>query len=99
MFEDEKPKYMTRAVSEELSFEHKQFILKFIFINREKLKDYLQVIEFCIENNEQFLIQRQEVPKRKTKILLTLKETEPISKTVWVMDQNDHVMILFPEDY
>ncbi len=99
MFEADKPIYMTRSVSEELPDEHKHFIVRYLHECHEILTDYLQVFEFSITENKQLLRQRQEQPQRETQIFVTLKETKPISRTVWAMDKVDHVMILFPEDY
>lgn len=99
MFELTKRFYMTRAISEELPVEHQQFILQYIFEHHQLLSDYLQIFEFYIEIDQQWLIQRQEEPERETTIAIYLVETDPIHRKVWVMDQVDHVMILFPEDY
>jgi hypothetical protein len=99
VFEKDKPTYMTRAIANELDKEHQQFILGYIFENGEQLTDYLQVFEFYIENNQQWLVQRQEEPNRETTIFVHLNQCKPITRKVWVMDQDDHVMILFPEDY
>ncbi|WP_420812971.1 DUF960 family protein [Peribacillus acanthi] len=64
------------------------------------LNDYLQIFEFYIEDNQQWLIQRQEEPNRETTIYVELKASEPISCKVWVMDQGgEGIIILFPEDY
>lgn len=90
---------MTRAVAEELSEEHKKLIASYIQENQEILTDYLQVFEFSIEKNKQLLRQKQEIPEREKIIVLPLREVNPILRTVWVMDQGDHVIILFPEDY
>ncbi|MCP1143660.1 DUF960 family protein [Lysinibacillus endophyticus] len=99
MFEPTKQFYMTRAIAEELSVEHQQFILKYIFEHHQKLTDYLQIFEFYIENEQQWLIQRQEEPERETTIYVELTTIRPIERKIWVMDELDHVMILFPEDY
>lgn len=100
VFERSKPRYMTRAVTEELSKEHQQLIIDYLEEKQELLTDYLQVFEFYVENNQQWLIQRQEVPNRETTIFVQLEEAEPIERTVWVMDQgSEGVIILFPEDY
>lgn len=90
---------MTRAVAEELSAEHQQFIVRYLHEFHLELIDYFQVFEFSITEEKQLLRQKQEQPQRETKIFVTLKETKPITRTVWAMDQLDHVMILFPEDY
>lgn len=92
--------YMTRAVAEELSTEHQQFIFRYLRQLQNQLTDYLQVFKFYIENNQQFLIQKQEVPHRETTIFVTLEESRPIERTVWAMDQGrEGIVILFPEDY
>ena len=99
MFEADKPIYITRAVAEELPDEHKHFIVQYLHGCQEILNDYFQVFEFSVNENKQLLRWKQEQPQRETQIFVRLKETKPISRTVWVMDQVDHVMILFPEDY
>ncbi|MEK4530523.1 DUF960 family protein [Solibacillus sp. FSL K6-1554] len=90
---------MTKAIAEELSVEHQQFILKYIFEKYEQLSDYLQIFEFYIVDDQQWLIQRQEEPEQETTIYVEIETAVPINRKVWVMDQEDHVMILFPEDY
>lgn len=99
MFEKDKPIYKTRAIHDELSLEHQQFILQYVYHNQEKLTDYLQIFEFYVENNQQWLIQRQEEPERETTIYVDMKEAEAINEKVWVIDQQDHVIILYPNDY
>lgn len=99
MFEPTKPFYMTRAVAEELSAEHRQFIVSYLYECHNELTDYFQVFEFSITKKKQLLRQKQEQPQLETKIFVMLKETKSILRTVWAMDQLDHVMILFPEDY
>jgi hypothetical protein len=99
MFEANKKIYMTRAVAKELSQEHHQFILRYIHENQEELTDYMQVFDFYVEGNQQWLIQRQEQPERETTILVQLHNSLPVNRKVWVMDQGDHVILLFPEDY
>lgn len=103
MFEPSKRFYMTRAIAEELSIELGQYIFHYIFQyilkNHQELTDYLQIFEFYIENNQQWLIQRQEKSERETIIHVEFTTARPINRKVWVMDQVEHVMILFPEDY
>ncbi|MEL4024036.1 DUF960 family protein [Lysinibacillus endophyticus] len=99
MFEPNKPFYMTRAVAQELPVEHQQFILQYIFEHHQQLTDYLQIFEFYIEKDQQWLVQRQEEPERETTIYVELTAAIPIERKVWVMDQVENVMILIPEDY
>jgi hypothetical protein len=99
VFEKYKPRYMTKAVSDELSEEHLLFIFQYLDQHQNQLNDYLQVFEFYIEEGQQWLNQRQEVPNRETTIFVEINNARPIERNVWVMDQSDYVMILFPKDY
>lgn len=90
---------MTAAINERLPMEHLQFIVEYLLNHQEQLTDYLQVFQFYIEDKEQWLIQRQEQPDCETTIFVVLEETKPINEKVWVMDQQDYVMILFPSCY
>ncbi|MFV2046290.1 DUF960 family protein [Metabacillus sp. YM-086] len=99
MFEADKPIYMTRAVAEELPDELKYFIVQYLHGCHHNLTDYLQVFEFSNNQNKQLLRQRQEQPYRETQIFVPLKDNKVISRTVWAMDQVDHVLFLFPENY
>jgi hypothetical protein len=90
---------MTKRISEELSEDHLLYILHYLDQHEGQLEDYLQVFEFYIERDQQWLIQRQEVPERETTIFAGQGVTKLIERIVWVMDQQDHIMILFPEDY
>ncbi|MBE4907875.1 hypothetical protein IMZ08_07385 [Bacillus luteolus] len=89
MFESNKLYYMTSAVAEELDEEHQVYIVNYIRYHQEQLTDYLQVFEFYIEDNKQWLIQRQEEPNRETTILVQLNNKKPINRIIWVMDQGD----------
>jgi hypothetical protein len=99
MFEDNKKIYMTRAVANELSQEHQFFILGYIHEHQEKMTDFMQVFDFYVKYNQQWLIQRQERQERETTIFVQLNNSLPINRKVWVMDQGNHIMLLFPEDY
>lgn len=100
MFDNDKQIFVTKAIAEQLCAEHQFFILKYIHEFGEKMRDYLQVFEFYIENGEQWLIQRQEVPEQETTVHVGLDKEKAIDRTVWVMGQGDDGrIILFPEDY
>ncbi|SIS41505.1 DUF960 family protein [Salimicrobium flavidum] len=98
MFEPIKPKYMTKRVADELNVELLGWIVHYLDVHFEKLSDYLQVFEFYVEGSEQWVVQKQEVPDRKTTIKVEI-DGKPLKRTVWTLDQEDHVMILFPSDY
>lgn len=99
MFDNDKQIFVTKAIEEQLSDEHQFFIYLYMQEHHERLTDYLQIFEFFIENNEQWVIQRQEEPNRETTIAIKLEVANPINRKVWVMDQGEHIIILFPEDY
>ena len=99
MYQSVQGYYMTRAVADELSGEHQQFVLQYLVKQRKQLTDYLQVFEFYIENNEQWLRQRQEVPYREVIVEMKLNKAKPIERTVWSIVDDGYVTVLFPEDY
>ena len=99
MFEPAKPFYMTRAVADELSAEHQQFIVQYILEHQEQLTDYLQIFEFYVDDGKQWLVQRQEQPERETTVFVELQEAKPIVRKVWVISEGNHRILLFPEDY
>lgn len=90
---------MTKAVAETLPSEHQQFILNYLVAQAEQLTDYLQVFEFYIENGEQWLKQRQEVPYSESLVSINLCKAKPINRTVWTIVDDQHATLLFPEDY
>lgn len=100
MFNHDRQIFVTKAIAEQLSAEHQFFILKYIHEFSENMTDYLQVFEFYTEDDEQWVIQRQEVPDLETTVKVELDKEKAIDRTVWVMDQGpDGHLILFPEDY
>lgn len=99
MFEIHKPRYMTSRIAEELSEEHLTFIIRYMDKHQKNLTDYLQIFDFYVENDQQWVVQRQEVPEKETTIFVKLDKATPIERKVWVMDQEDYVMVLFAEDY
>ena len=99
MYQSVQGYYMTRAVADELPGEHQQFILQYLVKQQKQLTDYLQVFEFYIENNEQWLRQRQEIPYREVIVEIKLNKAKPIERAVWSIVDDGYVTVLFPEDY
>lgn len=99
MYQSIKGYYMTRDVANELPGEHQQFILHYLVKQQKQLTDYLQVFEFYVENDEQWLRQRQEAPYREFILAVKLGKEKPIERTVWSIVENHCVTLLFPEDY
>lgn len=99
MFDQSKALYMTKTIAQELPTEHLHFIIDYLIKHQPKLTDYLQVFDFYVEQQQQWLVQRQEQPEREATIQVPLKESEPIEQTVWAIDQGtEGVLILFPKD-
>lgn len=70
MFEVTKPIYMTRAVEESLSFEHKLCIVSYIREQYEVLTDYLQVFEFFTKMVSRCSAKDKKNPKGKRSSIL-----------------------------
>lgn len=101
MFDNKEKRYMTRAISEELDLEIAVLLWQLIDV-KNKLDvelDYLQVFELSISNGKQAIIHRQEVPERQAFLIHPLVNTEPITRTIWCIDNGDSQMMLFPADY
>ncbi|MCE4049918.1 DUF960 family protein [Bacillus sp. Au-Bac7] len=99
MFELQKDSYMTGTVKTELSQEHQLFILNYITRFHKQMTDYFQIFEFFVQGDHQWLLHRQEEPEIETLVKVDLQEALPISQKVWAMDEQDHIIILLPEDY
>lgn len=101
MFDKKEKRYMTRAVAEEVHPEIATILWQLIDAKRSQNVDldYLQVFELSVHEGKQAIIQRQEVPERKSLHILPLQEGEPTTITIWCIDSGETEMILFPEDY
>jgi hypothetical protein len=101
MFESNKPRYMTSAIANELDEEIQKILWSIIEQRRKKNEemDYLQVFELCKENAKQKIVNRQEQPPYTNSIQLELKESQPIQKTIWVIDSGEYSTMLFPNEY
>jgi len=101
MFDKNTERYMTRAIAEELHPEIAVLLWRLIEARKaQKVElDYLQIFELSISNGKQAIIHRQETPERQGFWILPLKETEPITKTIWCIDNSESQIMLFPEDY
>jgi hypothetical protein len=102
MFHDNTKRYMTRTISEELHMEIA--IILWQLIDRQKEQevelDYLQVFELSVSaGNQQGITHRQEIPERSKTWTIPLEDAEPITRTVWCIDNDGGQMMLFPQDY
>ncbi len=102
MFDHKTKRYMTRAIYEELHIEIAIILWKLIDRQNEQgvELDYLQVFELYDSKEKQLSItHRQEIPERSETLIISLEEAEPITRTVWCIDNDDGQMMLFPQDY
>jgi uncharacterized protein YecE (DUF72 family) len=102
MFDHQTKRYMTKSISKELHMEIAIILWQLIDRQNEQEVelDYLQVFELSVsEGNQQAITHRQEIPERSETWLIPLEEAEPITRTVWCIDNDDGQMMLFPEDY
>jgi hypothetical protein len=64
--------------------------------------DYLQVFELSPQNKDgkavQQIIHRQKVPSRSEIHLLPIIE-KPFHTTIWVIDDGDYAIMLYPNEY
>lgn len=104
MFDNKNNRYMTRAIAEELHPEI-ALILWRLIDSKNKLNvelDYLQIFELTVSNGKQAIVHRQEVPERKSLLIVPLTDAEPINSKVWCIDsgvESEGQMMLFPNDY
>lgn len=101
MFDNKTERYMTRTIAEELHMEIAFILWQLIDAQNEQNveTDYLQVFELSVSDSKQVIIHRQEVPEIKGSCIRTLEDTEPITSTIWCIDNGDGQVMLFPEDY
>ncbi|MBC1499036.1 DUF960 domain-containing protein [Listeria weihenstephanensis] len=97
------PKYRTRAVDAEIPFEIQDVLWQLFTILKQSQKpiDYLHVFELSVEpeTQRQTIHHRQEVPKYKKTVHVTLTTTKPMHRTIWIIEEADYCMMLFPSDY
>lgn len=102
MTEQRKPRYVTRAINEELNIEIQVLLwelLDSIAIKRENKMDYLQVFEIVNIGNKIKIINRQEQPTMKEVLILEQGALNVKDTTVWTIDEPDKLTMLFPSDY
>lgn len=92
---------MARSISEEVHPEIATILWQLIDAKRlQNVElDYLQVFELSERDGKQAVIQRQEVPEMRSLYIIRLKQTQPITMTIWCIDSGETEMMLMPEDY
>ncbi|MBG9545510.1 hypothetical protein ABE29_22990 [Cytobacillus firmus] len=101
MFKNQNERYMTRGIAEAIHPEMALFLWHLIDRLKEKEMevDYLQVFELSELNGKQFIIHRQEQPPYKEQLMVQWEETEPLTSTIWCIDNGEGQIMLFPEEY
>ncbi|WP_374717467.1 DUF960 family protein [Neobacillus sp.] len=102
MIEQGKPRYMTRAINEELNIKMQAFLwelLDLIALKRKDKMDYLQVFEIVNIGNKIKVINYQEQPTIKEELIIELGRMNIKDTTVWIIDEPDKQTMLFPSDY
>lgn len=87
--------YLTRGVKKRIPLLTQLFLWNLI----EKLdepKDYIQFFNLTEENGRQKIVHKQEQPEYQREYLL---DTEPVTETVFVIDDGSHTTMLLGEEY
>lgn len=87
--------YLTRGVQKRIPLLTQLFLWNLI----EKLdepKDYIQFFYLTEENSRQKIVHKQEQPEYQREYLL---DTEPVTETVFVIDDGSYTTMLLGEEY
>jgi hypothetical protein len=102
MKEQHKPRYITRAINEELNIEVQALLWELwdsIAVKRKEKMDYLQVFEIENIGKKIKIINRQEQPTIKEELIIEQGKMDVKDTTVWIIDESDKQIMLFPKDY
>lgn len=97
MFENNKPRYITRGIDIEIPFDVQLFMWQCVDSMPEP-KDYLQVFRLSVENDFQVINHTAEQPKYRMEYLLQTM-LEPVTAKVYIIDDGDHCTMLLAEEY
>lgn len=98
------PRYLTRGIANRLPLELQMVIWDLLDSQRciGEPMDYLQVFELSVENamgeSVQKIVHSQEVPPT-SETHYYRGIASPVSLKVWVIDSDEYVTMLFPEEY
>ncbi|MGG3893721.1 DUF960 family protein [Geobacillus stearothermophilus] len=101
MFERSKQRYVTKGVEKELSKEIQDILWNWIEEQSEngRVLDYFQVFHIRPNGKEVKIINKQEVPPMTKEMIFQV--SIPLAKeyTVWLIDDIEYCIMLFPEEY
>ncbi|WP_440697289.1 DUF960 family protein [Bacillus subtilis] len=97
-----KQRYVTRAIVDGVNLDL-QLILWNIMDNvvakRKDQLDYLQVFNISVKEKDIKIINRQEQPFIEEEFLIGKSTFAIQNKTVWIIDEREKQIMLFPSDY
>lgn len=97
MFEQHKPRYLTRGVDETIPLDIQIFMWEAVDRMPEP-KDYLQVFRLTEQNGLQVIHHYSEQPEfDMTYILPTIEK--PVTAKIYIIDDGDHCTMLLAEEY
>ena len=97
MFEESKPRYLTRGIDAEIPLELQMFIWEVVDRMPEP-KDYLQAFRLTEQNGWPIIHHTAEQPEYEmTYILPTM--TKAVTAKVYIIDDCDHCTMLLAEEY
>ena len=99
MFDSEKTKYETIDINERLCVDYRIIMWNLIEkMTKEVELDYLQVVEFTIEDDKvQKIKHSQEVPEYEKTYIVPMVE-DGIQGKVYVIDDGDHCTMLWADE-
>lgn len=88
-------RFLTRGVQKRIPLLTQLFLWN--LINKlDEPKDYIQFFYLSIENGKQKIVHKQEQPEYQREYLL---DTNPVTETVFVIDDGTHTTMLLGEEY
>jgi hypothetical protein len=102
MLQQKKPKYVTKKINEKLDVEIQALLWMLMDILSRKRKDkmdHLQIFNIATTNKHIKIINRQEHPYFEEEFVFAKDSIVNENSTVWIIDEPDKQIMLFPRDY
>ena len=101
MFESKNNRYVTRSIAEDVPITTQIFLWSLIDdqFSKGMQLDYMQKFELSATEAGQVIVHSQEEPKWSQATTMAIPSECCITKTIWVIDNEDYQTMLFPEDY
>lgn len=97
-----KPKFVTKAVSEEISVEIQALLwglMDILAVKRKERMDYLQVFEISSTKKHIHIVNKQEKPPIQEKFVFGNVSIATKNVVVWIIDDYEKQVMLLPSDY